>query len=288
MMPQTARDRRIGQGAIFLCAILWSTNGLFIKLIDLHPFVIAGLRSFVSVLFMTALRFSSPRRRKEAFKLPFLWGGGVSYALMMVTFCSANKLTTSANAVLLLYSAPLWAALLGWVLAGEKPKLESWISMAMVMVGLVLFSRDAFKSGSVLGNGLAIFSGICYGANSVFLRIQKDGNPADAMLLAHILTAAAGLPFIFVYPPQFNPGNVFSLLFMGIIQMGIASLLFAYGIKRVPAVQAILTSMIEPVLNPVWVLLVTGEKPAFMALFGGGIIIAAVVVSALGNNPKRK
>jgi drug/metabolite transporter (DMT)-like permease len=283
MMIQTVKDQRIGQGIIFLYAILSSTNGLCIKLIDWHPFVIAGMRSFVAALFMIALRFASPNRRKEPFKLRFLWGGGVSYALMMISFCSANKLTTSANAVLLLYGAPIWAALLGWALAGEKPKPVSWISMVMVMGGLVLFSRDALRSGSFLGNGIAIVSGICFGANSVFLRIQKDGNTADSMLLAHLLTAAAGIPFIFMYPPQFNTGNTFALLFMGIVQMGIASLLLAYGIKRISAVQAMLTSVIEPILNPVWVLLVTGERPTLAALVGGSIIIAAVVISALGN-----
>ncbi|MDR1596790.1 MAG: DMT family transporter [Treponema sp.] len=287
MMPETARqfarDQRIGQGAIFLCAILWSTNGLCIKLLEWHPFVIAGMRSFVSALFMTAMRFAFPRRRKEPFKLRFLWGGGVSYALMMIFFCSANKLTTSANAILLQYGAPIWAALLGWALAGEKPKLTSWISMVMVMGGLVLFSRDALQSGSFFGNGLAIVSGIFFGANSVFLRIQKEGDPADSMLLAHILAAAVSIPFIFVYPPQFNPGNILALLFMGIIQIGLASLLFAYGIRRIPAVQAMLTSVIEPVLNPVWVFLVTGERPTLAALLGGSIIIAAVMVSALGN-----
>lgn len=287
-MEQTGRafrdpgQQRIGQRAIFLCAILWSTNGLCIKLIDWHPFVIAGLRSFVSALFMIALRFASPRRRKEPLKLPFLWGGGVSYALMMICFCSANKLTTSANAVLLLYGAPIWAALLGWALAGEKPKTASWISMAMVMGGLVLFSKDSLESGSLLGNGIAIVSGICFGANSVFLRVQKEGDPADSMLLSHILTAAAGLPFVFAFPPRFNHGNILALLFMGIVQIGIASLLFAYGIKRIPAVQAMLVSMIEPVLNPVWVFLVTGERPSPAAMLGGGIIIAAVAVSAWG------
>jgi drug/metabolite transporter (DMT)-like permease len=68
---------------------------------------------------------------------------------------------------------------------------------------------------------------------------------------------------------------------MGIIQIGAASLLFAYGIKRVRAVEAMLTATIEPVMNPVWVLLVTGERPALSALIGGGIIIAAVAASSL-------
>jgi drug/metabolite transporter (DMT)-like permease len=71
------------------------------------------------------------------------------------------------------------------------------------------------------------------------------------------------------------------ILFLGTIQLGVASLLFAYGIKRVTAVQAMLTAAIEPILNPVWVLLVTGEKPSLVAVIGGAIIIAAVLVSTI-------
>jgi drug/metabolite transporter (DMT)-like permease len=286
--PQTPgfRDQRIGQAAVFICAVLWSTSGLFIKLIDWHPVVIAGTRSLVSALFMALVRFASPRKRP--WRLSSLWGGGAAYALTMVLFCIANKLTTSANAILLQYSAPVWAALLGWALAGEKPKTLNWISMAMVLGGLLLFFKDGLEGGSFTGNGLALISGVCFGANSVFLRIQKDGDPADSMLLAHILSAAAGVPFVFMAPPRLSPGSVMAILFMGVVQIGLASLLFAYGIRRVTAVQAMLTAVAEPVLNPVWVLLVTGERPALAALFGGVIIIAAVLVSAPGPGPGRK
>jgi drug/metabolite transporter (DMT)-like permease len=67
---------------------------------------------------------------------------------------------------------------------------------------------------------------------------------------------------------------------MGIAQIGIASALFAYGIKRIPAVQAMLTSAIEPVLNPVWVLLATGERPGLSVITGGTIILSAIVFSS--------
>jgi drug/metabolite transporter (DMT)-like permease len=280
LLPPTAlREQRIGQGAVLLCAIFWSTSGLFIKLIDWHPIIIAGMRSFIAALFMICLRMF---RGRKPFKLRNLWGGGIAYSTTMLLFCTANKLTTSANAILLQYSAPIWAALLGWVLAKEKPSGKNWVSLGMVIAGLCLFFKDGLEGGSFTGNVVALVSGICFGANSVFMRIQKNGDPADSMILAHLLTAAASIPFFFVAPPVFNTGNIAAILFMGIIQIGIASLLFAYGIRRIPAVKAMLTAVAEPVLNPVWVLLITGERPAFAALLGGIIIIAAVLVSSLG------
>jgi drug/metabolite transporter (DMT)-like permease len=199
----------------------------------------------------------------------------------MLLFVPANKLTTSANAILLQYSAPVWAALFGWFLAKEKPRPVNWISLAMVMGGLCLFFKDGLEGGSFAGNLLAVLSGICFGLNSVILRMQKEGDPADSLLLAHFFTVLAGLPFYFIHPPSFTPENSAAVLFMGTLQLGVASLLFAYGIKRVPAAQAMLTAAIEPILNPVWVLLATGEKPTVVAMFGGAVIIAAVLISTV-------
>jgi drug/metabolite transporter (DMT)-like permease len=278
-------SRQWGQGAVFLCAFLWSTSGLFIKLVDWHPVLIAGARSFLAFLVLLIAKFLQPRKVKtkgegQGLRI-YTFAGGCAYAATMIFFVIANKLTASANAILLQYSAPIWAALLAWLLAKEKPRWEQWAALVLVIGGMVLFFKDGLAGGALLGDCLAVISGICFGANSAFMRMLKDGDPADAMLLAHAFTALFSVPFFFLYPPAVNAAALFSLTFMGIFQIGAASLLFAYGIKRVTAVQAMLTAMIEPVLNPVWVLLVTGEQPSGSALVGGGIIVTAVVASSL-------
>jgi drug/metabolite transporter (DMT)-like permease len=206
----------------------------------------------------------------------------------MLTFVIANKLTASANVILLQYTAPVWASVLGWLLIREKPRWEHWGALILVMGGLLLFFREGLAAGALLGDSLALLSGLFFGANSVFLRMQKDGNPADSMLLAHILCAAVSLPFVFISPPALNPGNTAAILFMGIIQIGLASLLFSFGIKRVRALEAMLIAMIEPVLNPLWVLAVTGEKPSASALLGGSVIIAAVLFSSVVSKSREK
>jgi drug/metabolite transporter (DMT)-like permease len=277
------------QGAVLLCAILWSTSGLFIKIIDWNPLVIAGLRSLIAALFMLLLRGVTRQRGaggsfaalKSALKSGPFWAAGLSYSATMILFVIANKMTASANAILLQYGAPVWAALLGWLLAGEKPRAGHGIALVMVMAGLFLFFRDGLVSGAHTGDLIAVLSGVCFGANSVFLRMGKDGDPAGAMLLANMITAVFCLPFVFIYPPSLSPGPIGAILFMGILQIGLASMLFSYGIQRIRAVEAMLIAMIEPVLNPVWVLLVTGERPAPSALAGGAIIVAAVAVSSL-------
>ena len=283
------KDPFYGRLAVFFCAVLWSTSGLFIKLVDAHPFVIAGGRSFLAAILMIALRFAFPPRGsgrfieslKKTVRIPAFWCAGFAYAATMILFVVANKLTASANVILLQYSAPAWAAVFAAILLHEKTAPSNWISLIMVAGGLVLFFKDSLAAGSLLGDIMAVISGITFGANSVFLKMMKDGNPADGMLLSHIITAAVSIPFWILFPFAPNGGIIAALLFMGIFQIGFATILYSYGIKRISAVTALIIACVEPVLNPVWVLVVTGERPALSAIIGGIIIIAAVMVSTL-------
>jgi drug/metabolite transporter (DMT)-like permease len=267
--------------------------------------VISGARSFFAALVLLAFRAFRPPYRENmqdgaaagfsgqtggqaAAALKelraarfFTFLGGLSYAATMILFVTANKLTSPANAILLQYSAPVWAALFGWAVAGEKPFREHWGALVLVLLGLFIFFRDDLGGGNILGDILALASGVCFGLNSAAMRMIKRGNPADSMLLAHIITFVFCLPFFFFYAPYPDTGMALSILFMGIIQIGAASQLFSYGIKRITAVQAMLTAMVEPVLNPVWVLLVTGEKPSVSAMIGGAVIIGSVAASSL-------
>jgi drug/metabolite transporter (DMT)-like permease len=126
-----------------------------------------------------------------------------------------------------------------------------------------------------------MFSGIFFGAHSVVLRMMKDGNPRDSMILGHGINFIISIPFLFLFPPDVNLGSVLPILFLGIFQIGCASLLFAYGTSRISAIQVMIITMIEPVLSPLWVFLAIGEKPSSSTLIGGLIIIAAVAGSSI-------
>ena len=275
------KQQLAGQGAILVSAFLMSTNGLFIKLLPWHPVTMAGMRSLVAVVFLLILRKISPPP-KGTRNPPFpLFAAAILFSATIFTFFIANKLTTSANAIMLQYGAPVWGALLGWLLIKEKPHWEHWVALVLVLGGLALIFRDGLGSLAFLGDAIAVLCGIVFGAHSVFLRMLKNGNPGDAMLLAHVICALIGLPFIILYPPSFTISSVLSILYMGIFQIGLASLLFAYGLKVISAVEALLIDSVEPMLNPLWVLLVTREKPTLAALAGGISIITAVIFSSI-------
>ena len=265
------------------CALFWSTSGLFIKLVDSDPFFIAGARSFIAAFTMIALRRIFMRKPfrgiTAALRTPAFWVSGFAYSATMTSFVVANKLTSSANVILLQYSAPVWAAILSIALLKERPRAENWIGLALVLGGLVIIFHDSLASASLLGDVIALASGITFALNSVCMRMQKDADPAYSLVLSNIITSFFALPFLFTGCAGLSLPALGAITFMGTVQIGLASILFAYGIKRVSALAALIIACVEPVFNPVWVFIVTGEKPAVNSIIGGAIIVFAVMFS---------
>jgi len=260
--------------AVAICALLWSTGGLLVKIVSWNPFALAGVRSLIGGI-VILLYLRRPR---------FTWSfaqisGAVCYAACMICFVAANKLTTAANAILLQYTAPLYAAAFGWIFLKEKASAIDWVTIAVVLGGMALFFMDRLSLGGMQGNLLAIVSGIFFAGAMVSFRAQKEGSSLESILLSHALTFAVSLPFLWGgWPSCAGWGG---LAFLGIFQIGISSILLTYGVKHITALQTLLTSVLEPIFNPIWVFLVLGERPGPRALVGGAVILAAVSVRSV-------
>jgi drug/metabolite transporter (DMT)-like permease len=261
--------------AVAACALLWSTGGLLEKLVSWNPFALAGIRSLIGgVMILAFLR--RPR---------FTWSfaqvsGAVCYAACMILFVAANKLTTAANAIMLQYTAPLYAAAFGWIFLKEKASTVDWVTIVVVLGGMALFFMDKLTLGGMQGNLLAIVSGIFFAGAMVSFRAQKAGSSMESILLAHGLTFVISIPFLWGGPGPSMVGWG-ALAALGVFQIGLSSVLLTYGVKHISALQSLLTSMLEPIFNPVWVFLVIGEVPGPRALAGGAIIVAAVTARSL-------
>jgi drug/metabolite transporter (DMT)-like permease len=284
-----AADSKRPQGiaAVAVCAFLWSTSGLFIKLVPWNPFAIAGIRSLFGGLVMLAWL-----RRPHLTWSRTQITAAVFYAATMIMFVAANKFTTSANAILLQYGAPVYAALLAAPLLGERTHGYDWLTIAVILGGMVLFFLDKLSVGSLVGNVLAVASGVTFAFAMILLRKQKQGSPLESLMLAQFLTFAVSIPFLFSgMPGTRGAGSTASgmpallawlaLLFLGVFQMGLSAILLAYGVRHVTAVQSFLITTIEPIFNPVWVFLLLGEKPTGFALAGGIVILAATTLRFL-------
>ncbi|HNQ97505.1 MAG TPA: DMT family transporter [Treponemataceae bacterium] len=257
--------------SLVLCALLWSSAGVLVKLVSWDSFAIAGIRSLVGLLTMS-LFLGLPRLtfdRNQLFAAFF-------YSLTMILFVYANKMTSAANAVLLQYTSPVYLIILGrWLLSSEKAMLADWVTVVGVFCGMILFFLDDISLGSNIGNVLAVLSGVSFALTMIFMRRQKDGRPADSFMLAHALTFVVSLPFI-IRGGVPSSISILGLVLLGVFQIGFSSILFGRGIRGVTAIESSIITMIEPAFNPVWVLIFIGERPSLRSLAGGAIILVCV------------
>jgi len=204
----------------------------------------------------------------------------VCYAGCTVAFCTATKLTTAANAILLQYTAPVWIALFSAWFLGERTSRADWLTVAVVVGGMVLFLANGLAVGNLLGDGLALLSGLFFAAMVIALRSQKDTSPIESIILGNGLAFACGLPWI-IDAPALDPSGWGALIVLGCVQLGFAYWLYARAIRHVTALQAVLIPVIEPLLNPIWVLLAVGERPTPLAALGGLIVLVAITLRAI-------
>lgn len=203
----------------------------------------------------------------------------MAYTGTLICFVSANKLTTSANAILLQFSAPIWVALFStWFLKEKITKLD-WITIAAVMGGMVLFFMENIGGGHLFGNIIAITSGIFFGAMVIFLKLEDKGSPVEITLLGNFFVFLVAIPFLTGITLDMK--SILAILALGIFQIGFAYILYTSATPYVSSVEAILIPVIEPLLNPVWVMLFLGEVPGLFALLGGFVIIVAIIGRSL-------
>ena len=265
-------------GLLLLAALCWSLGGVLLKSVDWPPLAVAGGRGFVATVFLLLVC----RRSLRFTWSPLQLGTAVAYAGCTVLFAAANKLTTAANAILLQYTAPVWVALFGAWLLGERATRADWLTIAAVFAGMGIFLYDGLRLHDLAGILVAIASGVCFAAMIMLLRKQKDGSPIESVILGNFLGFLIGLPAIWSAPPL-NGGGILALLLLGVVQLGVAYLLYVRALRHVTALEAVLIPVIEPILNPVWVMLVIGEKPSPLALGGGVMVVGAVTWRAVAS-----
>ncbi len=266
---------------LVLSATLWSLAGILIKLVQWNPVAIAGARSAISALVILVY----VRKPKFTWKSDQILAS-LFYMATVLLFVCANKFTTAANAILLQYGSPVYVAIFGSLILKEKTGIWDWITIGLVIFGMFLFFVDKLEPASFAGNIMGVLSGIAFAFLIIFLRKQKDASPIQSTLMGNILTALVGLPFMFRGLP--NVVSWIGIILLGVFQLGLSYVLYSIAIKYVSALEAVMISMIEPVLNPIWVFLVFGERPGTWALLGGSIILISVTLRyALPNFRKR-
>ena len=273
-MNQTSEHKR-GLLAVFIAAVLWSSGGLFIKLISLDAMQLSFFRAGIA-----AITFALIFRKRILLINKFTLINSVFYSLVLISFVIATKTTTAANAIFLQATAPIYVLIFEPLINKTKYEKSNIITVAVCFIGMLFFFIGELEPGHLEGNLVALFSGIMFAA--FFLGMKKNDikHQQSSIFFGNVLVTIISIPFILsLNGVSFD--DFWMLGYLGVFQIAIAYAFFASGLKRVFAVEASIISMIEPVLNPVWVFFGYGEVPSFWAIIGGIIIISAILVKTL-------
>jgi len=276
-------DRQKGILYIACAALLWSTGGIGIKAIADPPLKVTFYRSLFAAigLFVLLGRNVWGRRR---------WSSSTTFAIAIVSYCGclttfvvATKWTTAANAIFLQYAGVVWVLLLSPLVLREPMRTRDVIAISVAIGGMALFFVGRFEARGMAGNGMALLSSIFFAALILALRREHDAGQS-AITWGNLALAVVLLPAVHDQL-ALTPKSFGVLLFLGLFQIALAYTLFVKGLKYVTATQASLTGMLEPISNPIWVLLFLGERPAPFAIAGAVIVLAAIAWHTMAGEP---
>lgn len=278
------RSRASNWLLLMAAAFLFSTGGAAIKAISMSPWQIACFRSGIAALALGV--FVPDGRRNWHWRLLPV---AAAYATTLLAFTLATRLTTSANAIYLQSTAPLYLLLIGPLLLKEPLSRSDLLFLAAVAAGMLLCVGSAQPAVATapnprLGNWMGAISGLSWAFTVSGLRWlgrrEGSGNAATAtVVLGNLLAFLIGLPLA-LPAPHLVWANLAVLFYLGVFQIGLAYLFVTRAIRHVPAFEATTVLLLEPALNPVWVWLVQGERPVRSSIAGGVLILSATLVNA--------
>ena len=280
------------KGLVFISfsALMWSTGGLFIKVLTLDAFQISFYRSLIAAITILIISGYQKRSLKFEFDLISIFCS-IAYALILILFVIATKLTTAANAIFLQFTAPIYLLLLEPVFLKTKFEKNNLFALIFCFIGMSLFFFGKLDLTNIKGNLFAIGSGISFALFSLFLKWKKQIHKTESTIIyiatGNILVCVFCLPVVYD-KLMIDFTQMLILLFMGIVQIGISYIIFNEGIKYISATESMIIAMLEAVLNPIWVFLGVGEVPTVYSIIGSVIIILAIIWRNFFSSSKEK
>jgi len=280
------------KGLIYIsfCALLWSSGGLFIKVLTLDAYQISFYRSLIAAITIIIISVVSKINLKFEFDIISVLCS-LMYSFILVLFVIATKLTTAANAIFLQFTAPIYLLLLEPIFLKTKFDKKNMIALSFCLLGMVMFFFGKLDMTSIQGNLIAIGSGISFALFTLFLKwkkqLHKTENTIIYIIAGNLLVCVFCLPMVYD-KLVIDFSQTLILIYMGVFQIGISYIIFNEGIKYISATESMIIAMLEAILNPIWVYIGVGEVPSVYAVIGSVIILLTIVWRNLFIKPEEK
>lgn len=277
---------RVSPMAIVLLAasaLIFSTGGLFIRKLE-HPqaWQTVFWRSLSACVSLTLLIIwrerTNPVRAVVRIGRPG-WAVGAAFSASSIGMVVALTRTSVAVVLVIFALSPLAAAVMAWLLIGERVRSYTWAAIAVTVAGVAFMVSGPGAGGSTSGALIALIIPLAFGYGTVMIRRHSEIAMAAAMLLSAVISALIALPF--AHPFDITRHDLLLLLTFGFAQLGIGLAVFSVGAARAPATDVALLSMLEPIMGPIWVWIFVSEYPGVPALIGGSAVFIALAAHTI-------
>ena len=273
---------RLGLAFVTASAVIWSTAGLFTRIVHADTLTLLfwrGLFGTVGIgLFMLAWQ-----GRASLGSLRRIGWYGLLYATIsaggMICFMASLRLSSVAHVAIIYAAIPFIAGALAWAMLGERMSRSAIVASVFALAGVVIMVGTGSGEGSLVGDGLALLMTLSMAAIMIMARWHKDTPLLAAAGLSALLSAVAMLPF--VNPLDVSPRDFAVLAAFGMVNSGLGLALFTLGSRLLPPAETGLVGALDAPLAPVWVWIFFSETPTIATLAGGAIVFVAVAFHLL-------
>ncbi|MDW5377724.1 DMT family transporter [Halomonas sp. HP20-15] len=199
-------------------------------------------------------------------------------AAMSILFVMAVMHTRVANVVVILSTAPLFAALLTRFCLRETVSARTWVAIAFSTLGLLIVFAGSMESAGMLGNVYALGASAAVGGNLTLLRRFPAMDRLPLIVAGGLVSAVIALPM--ATPLKLAPGSYAVLAVMGLVQMPLATALINNATRYLPSAEVALFYLVEAILGTLWVWWVLGERPPGATVYGGTLTLVTLVANA--------
>ena len=269
----------MGLALVVTGVLVLTPDALLIRLIDEDVWSVIVWRGLLQALGLTVILAcfygrATPRLFLAVGRFGVLAAG--IFAVGTFFFVTAITNTSVANALVLIATAPFFAAIYSWLLLRERVPMRTWLAILAALCGIVVLAFDGISAGSLLGDMAALGCAMTVSANFTVLRHMRGRNMIPSMVLSGLIV---GLVALAIAPATtFTQAQVGYAILMGLFVMPISLALLTLGPRFLPAPEVSLLLLLETVLGPFWVWLVLDETPNLFTLVGGGIVVGALTV----------
>jgi drug/metabolite transporter (DMT)-like permease len=278
-----------GYLSIIVASILFGVAGAVAKMLfhaDITPLDLTILRAFVAFGVLAALGglgiFSLRVTRKD---IPYLLGLGLLLSAVNYTFYLSISLTSVAVAIMLEYTAPVFVLVFGIAAGTSRLDKATSIVLALSISGCFLLA-GGYDAEFFHENFWGVMAGLLCGASFALYNIWGNRGHERKLSSWTMTFYSFGVSAVFwgfftpamtVGTASFNPETIGYLIFIGVFATVLPYWLYIFGLKTVPAFQATVIGMLDPIAAAIAAFILVGEALQAAQIAGIGLILAAIL-----------